>query len=101
VDRTKTIKALASRSTSVQFSKKEGGVAKVLSTTPLNISFRRAFVGERLREWLNLVTMVVPVTLNENKDKFVWKLSKNGCFSTHALYKECMKSVRTDGKDLF
>ena len=89
-------------------------MAKVLSTTPLNISFRRALVGERLKEWLNLVAMVVPitlsenkdkfvwqVTLSENKDKFVWQLSKNGCFSTQVLYKECMKSWRTDEKDLF
>jgi hypothetical protein len=81
--------------------RKGDSVAKVLSTTPLNISFRRALVGERLSEWLDLVALVVPVTLNENKDKFLWQLRKNGSFSTQALYRESMKSVRTGGKDSF
>lgn len=81
--------------------RKGDSVTKVLSTTPLNISFRRALVGERLSEWLDLVALVVPVTLNENKDKFLWQLRKNGSFSTQTLNRESMKSVRTGGKDPF
>jgi len=44
----------------------------VVSMTPLNISFRRTLlVGERLDDWLNLVSLVVPFNLNENKDRFL------------------------------
>jgi len=81
--------------------RKGDSVAKVLSTTLLNISFRRALVGERLSKWLDLVALVVPVTPNENKDKFLWQLRKNGSFSTQALYRASKKSVRTGGKDPF
>jgi len=41
--------------------KKEVSIASVLSSTPLNISFRTGLVGERLNEWLNLVSLVLPV----------------------------------------
>ena len=44
----------------------------MVSMTPLNISFRRTLlVGERLDDWLNLVSLVVPFNLNENKDRFL------------------------------
>ena len=44
----------------------------MVSMTPLNISFRRTLlVGERLDDWLNLVSLVVPFHLNENKDRFL------------------------------
>lgn len=43
---------------------KNASVAKVLGSTPLNISFRRAIVGDRLIEWLKLVSLVLPVALN-------------------------------------
>ena len=60
-------------------------VAIVLTSTPLNISFRRALVGERMVDWLNLVSLVVPVSLNENKDVLLWRLEKKGRFSTNSL----------------
>lgn len=50
--------------------RKGDSVAKVLSTIHLNISFRGALAGGRLNEWLNFVSLVVPITLNENKDGF-------------------------------
>ena len=44
----------------------------MVSMTPLNISFRRVLlVVERLDDWLNLVSLVVPFNLNENKDRFL------------------------------
>jgi hypothetical protein len=39
--------------------KKNVTVAHVLSTTPLNISFKRAIVGRNLTQWLELVGRVV------------------------------------------
>jgi hypothetical protein len=62
--------------------KKGASVASVLNSTPLNISFRRGLVGERLEEWLRLVSLVVPVGLNNDNDIFIWQLKKNGMFST-------------------
>ena len=56
---------------------------------------------ERLSEWLDLVALVVPAMLNENKDKFLWRLGKNGPFSTQSLYKEIVKPEKAGGKDLF
>ena len=47
-------------------------VASVLSTTPLNISFRSAMLGDKLKYWINLVSLVLPTILNENEDVFAW-----------------------------
>jgi hypothetical protein len=52
-------------------------VAQVLSTTPLNVSFRRALVGESWDKWLELVGNVLMVNLNDRKDAFVWTANKN------------------------
>ena len=38
--------------------RKNQTVAATLSTTPLNISFRRALVGDKLNLWLELVSKV-------------------------------------------
>ena len=81
--------------------KKRVSVASVLNSTSLNISFRRAIVGERLKEWLRLVSIVLPVSLNSDKDRFIWLLKKNGVFSTHSLYREIMKKEKTEGKAVF
>jgi hypothetical protein len=43
-------------------------VAQVLSTAPLNVSFRRALVGKNWEDWLDLVGKVMTVTLTEHKD---------------------------------
>jgi hypothetical protein len=45
-------------------------VAKVLSTRPLNISFRPAIVGNNLNLWLELVRKVLLVQLNDRRDAF-------------------------------
>jgi hypothetical protein len=57
--------------------KKNATVAQVLSTTPLNVSFRRALVGENWANWLCLVGSILTVRLNEQKDTFIWIVSKN------------------------
>ena len=86
----------------VQNSKDEEGFGgQSVKHNSFKYFFRRALVGERLNKWLKLVSMVVPVTLNENKDKFLWRLGKNGPFSTQSLYKEIVKPEKAGGKDLF
>jgi hypothetical protein len=56
--------------------KKNVSVAQVLSTIPLNVSFRRALVGDNWDKWLHLVEGVLRVHLNDDKD-FRWMASKN------------------------
>ena len=48
----------------------------VLSTNPLNISFRRALVGDKLRMWLELVALLVNVNLTDPEDSWEWELVK-------------------------
>jgi hypothetical protein len=61
-------------------------VSKVLASTPLNISFRRALVGNKLLEWLNLVAQISNVELVGGSDYFRWNLTKSGLFSVRSLY---------------
>jgi hypothetical protein len=52
-------------------------VAQVLSTTPLNVSFRRALVGDSWDKRLELIGNVLMVNLNGRKDSFIWMANKN------------------------
>jgi hypothetical protein len=58
----------------------------VLSTTPLNVSFRRALVGDNLAKWLELVGDVLWVNLNDHKDSFFW--TSNKTFSVKNMYND-------------
>jgi hypothetical protein len=66
--------------------KKNATMAQVLSTTPLNVSFRRALVGDNWVKWLQLVGSIIDVQLCEQEDSFHWTTSK--LFSVKALYKD-------------
>jgi hypothetical protein len=66
--------------------KKNVTVARVLSTTPLNISFRRALVGDNWAKWLQLVGSILNVHLGEQTDTFMWTKSKS--FSVKAMYND-------------
>ena len=50
-------------------------VAKVMSTQPLNISFRRALVDNKLVEWHDLVAQITNVVLVEGSDFFYLELN--------------------------
>jgi len=73
----------------------------MLSSTPLNVSFRREIVRERLKEWLELVSLVLTVNLNNDRDKFIWQIKNNGVFSTQSLYREIMKTESVSSKEVF
>jgi hypothetical protein len=66
--------------------KKNMSVGQVLSTTPLNVSFRRALVGENWDKWLELVGNVLLVNLNDRKDSFIWTANKT--FSVKNMYND-------------
>ena len=59
----------------------------MLSTTPLNVAFRRSLVGVNLQAWHNVVAMVVNVQLTNQRDRFVWGLHQNGLFYVKFMYK--------------
>jgi hypothetical protein len=67
-------------------------IYKVLSSIPLNISFRRSLVDNNLSQWLHLVTQVSNVVLVDGKDYFKWPLTKNGVFT--------VRSVNLDALDI-
>jgi hypothetical protein len=61
-------------------------VAKVMATSPLNVSFRRALVDNKLVEWHNLVAQIAHVEMVGGSDTFRWNLTKSGLFSVRSLY---------------
>jgi hypothetical protein len=73
--------------------KKNKSVAQVLSTTPLNVSFRGALVGDSWDKWLEIVGNVVMVSLNDRKDSFIWTANKN--FSVKNMYNDIVLRERT------
>ena len=68
--------------------KKNVTVAQVLSTYPLDVSFRRAVVGKNWSKWLKLVGSLLEVQLNGGSDSFVWMKSRT--FSVNAVYNNIM-----------
>ena len=65
----------------------------VLGTRPLNISFRRALVGDKLRLWPELVSKIANATLIEDKDYFQWSLTRTH-FTVKSMYKDIMQAER-------
>jgi hypothetical protein len=61
-------------------------ISKIMATSPLNISFRRALVDNNLRDWLGLVARISHVQLTEGSDLFKWSLTKSGLFTVRSLY---------------
>jgi hypothetical protein len=65
--------------------KRSDTVAKVLSTVPLNISFRRSLSENNLVLWNDLVLRVMDAQLNDSSDVFKWDLHQNGQYTLFAL----------------
>jgi hypothetical protein len=57
-------------------------VAKVMDTSPLNVSFRRALVDSNLNVWNNLV---VNVEIGEGSHTFRWDLTQSEKFSVKSM----------------
>ena len=58
----------------------------ILSTPPLNISFRRSLVDQNQNDWNSLVVRIVDVHLNDQHDVFRWSLNTSGQFSVRSMY---------------
>jgi hypothetical protein len=61
-------------------------VAQILSSSPLNISFRRNLGGTNLRDWHGIVASLQDVNLHEESDVFVCALHSSGSFSVKSMY---------------
>ena len=61
-------------------------VAKVMATSPLNVSFKRALVDNKLVEWHNLVAQIAHVEMVEGSYTFRWNLTKFGLYFVRSLY---------------
>jgi hypothetical protein len=61
-------------------------ISKIMATSPLNISFRRALVDNNLRDCLALVARISHVQLTEGSDLLKWSLTKSGLFTVRSLY---------------
>ena len=68
--------------------RKYATVAEVLNLNPLNVSFRRVLVGDKLTEWYNLVASLLHININEGMDLFIWNLPKMG----HSKLIQCIGS---------
>ncbi|WVZ49107.1 hypothetical protein U9M48_000488 [Paspalum notatum var. saurae] len=81
--------------------KENATVAKVLSSLPPNLSFRRALTGNKLTEWYNLVLRTMNVDLTEGNDVFRWKLHSNGSFSVRSMYKHLISNNIRVSQDIW
>ena len=61
---------------------------QVVSTNPLNLSFRRTLLDVKLNEYINLVAYLRDFNLTDERDTISWKLHNNGQFSVHSMYQE-------------
>jgi hypothetical protein len=61
-------------------------VANTITENGLNISFRRNLDGDRWLSWLDLVERLMDIHLTDEKDTFIWKLTKSDQFSVRSLY---------------
>lgn len=60
--------------------------ASVLKTTPLNIQFRIALIGDNWAAWLHLVRRLMMINLSQTRDIFRWILNTNGVFTVNSMY---------------
>jgi hypothetical protein len=65
-------------------------VADVLNQTPLNIRFNRALIGDKWDAWIHLVSRLMKVQLNDEPDRFKWRLTTMASFSVKSMYADFM-----------
>jgi hypothetical protein len=61
-------------------------VESVISTMPLNVSFRRFLNANNQILWNDLVGRIVHVRPNDQDDVFVWNLHQHDQYTVHSLY---------------
>jgi hypothetical protein len=65
-------------------------VSDVLANNPLNVEFKKILSDAKWDAWIHLVQRLLSINLNDEEDKFVWKLSDSGSFSVKSMYTDLM-----------
>ena len=77
-------------------------IAKVLETSPPNMTFRRDLVGSRLASWNALLQRLALVQLTQGTDEFRWNLHESGKFYVDSMYRAIVQSnVPVDNNKFF
>jgi hypothetical protein len=66
---------------------KERYSGKCVKICPLNISFRRAIVGNNLALWHDLVGRLAHISFTSEKDRLKWTLTPYGVFTVRSMYR--------------
>jgi hypothetical protein len=66
--------------------RKSAMVESVLSTVPLNVSFRRFLNDNNNVLWNDLVGRIMHIRLNDQNDVFSWNLHQHDKYTVHSLY---------------
>ena len=61
-----------------------------MNQVPLNISFRKALVGDKMTAWNKLVAKITNTQLSNGRDIFTWDLHNDGHFSVQSMYQYSM-----------
>ena len=79
---------------------KSDTIAKVLGTSPPNVSFRRRLLGTRQASWNALLIRLDSIQLSDCQDRFRWNLTKNGKLSVDSMYRALiLPEIPVDTKD--
>jgi hypothetical protein len=65
---------------------KSDTLAKVLESSPPNVSLRRSFLGPRQALWNDLLQRLDSINLTQGSDVFHQNLTENGTFSVASMY---------------
>jgi hypothetical protein len=68
-------------------------VATVMSSTPINIGFRRQLTGNKWNQWIHICQRLMEINLNEEQDKFVWGLTSSGNFTIKSMYIDMLEVI--------
>ncbi|RCV09416.1 hypothetical protein SETIT_2G026500v2 [Setaria italica] len=60
---------------------KQHTIAEVLSSSPINISWRRDLIGNKLAAWNNLYPHIANIVLSQEQDEFHWNIHPTGQLS--------------------
>ncbi len=63
-----------------------------MRSVPLNVSFRRALVGQNLVLWHELCPSIIHIQLNHSSNSFRWNFNQNGGFSVRSMYLELINN---------
>ncbi|WVZ64383.1 hypothetical protein U9M48_013904 [Paspalum notatum var. saurae] len=69
-------------------------VANVFSQMPINITFRRSLVEDKLIAWHNLLAKIAIGQLSNGRDAFTWGLHRHGHFCVRSMYHFLMDQLK-------